>query len=63
MVQNFLLIYLFEIGTTQINIYTGNDFYKSFNINNHGNSNNKSSKSSIDKIFNNNSYNDLKKKI
>ena len=63
-INNINIINNIKNGTTQINIYTGNDFYKSLNINNHGNlnSNNKSSKSSIDKIFNNNSYNDLKKK-
>ena len=63
-INNINIINNIKNGTTQINIYTGNDFYKSLNINNHGNlnSNNKSSKSSIDKIFNNNSFNDLKKK-
>ena len=61
-INNINIINNIQNGTTQINIYTGNDFYKSLNINNNGNSNIKSNKSSIDKNYNNNCCNDLKKK-
>ncbi len=67
-IHNINIINNIQNGSTQINIYTGNDLYKSLNMN-QGSSifnsslNLKSCKNYVDKIFENNSYIDKKKNI
>ena len=66
-INNINIINNIQNGTTQINIYTGNDLYKSLNVNQgssiyNSSSNLKSGKNSIEKNSNNNSYIDGKKK-
>ena len=66
-INNINIINNIQNGNTQINIYTGNDLYKSLNVNQgisiyNSSSNLKSGKNSIEKNSNNNSYIDVKKK-
>ena len=66
-INNINIINNIQNGNTQINIYIGNDLYKSLNVNQgssiyNSSSNLKSGKNSIEKNSNSNSYIDVKKK-
>ena len=67
-INNINIINNIQNGSTQINIYTGNDLYKSLNMNQGGSIFNsslnlKSCKNSVEKIFENSNYIDKKKTI